>query len=200
MVKLIAAFSCALVAGTLPASVVHAQTKQDSTPAPSQQVTVIGCVVRNGMVDPDKGTRLLNIEPGALALTKATVTNTGAAHPAAAPGVVQDSNTGTIPRETIVAGQFDVLDTQTFELSGSGASALGQQVGRRVEVVGRLGAAATPPPAAVTRGTAGSPGATSNVTDAGTREERPQEGSAHPSTEVRRLEVISFRGITGACQ
>jgi hypothetical protein len=84
-----------------------------------------------------------------------------------------------------------------FALTGDRLAGLGDFVGRRVEVVGRVAQSAD---AAQARGTTGSPRDAAPVPGVGTREERPAEGTAHPSAEVRILDVVSFRGATGGCE
>ena len=91
-------------------------------------------------------------------------------------------------------------DTTSFALTGSGASGLGELVGKRVEIVGRLAEDATPSTAAQPRGTAGTTQAPASGGLTGTREQRAGESSAHPSAELRKLEVVSFRGVTGGCE
>jgi hypothetical protein len=160
-------------------------------------LTIVGCVVRNGSVDPDKGTRTLDIAPGALALTNASVL-TSRGRTGSAPGTVpQEGNTGTIPQRTIVGGRGDDPGTMAFELTGAASAKLGEFVGRRVEVVGRVGDSAT---GNQTRGTTGTPRNAAPARGVGTREERPAEGTAHPSAELKQLEVVSFRGATGGCE
>jgi len=76
MIKLVAATTPVLLAATIAASpAAQGQTPAAANPpkADARQVTVVGCVARNGDVDIDKGTRTLNIAPGALALTSARV-------------------------------------------------------------------------------------------------------------------------------
>jgi hypothetical protein len=167
MVKLMTACSPLLLAATIATVPVDGQA-----PSPARQVTAIGCITRNGVVDVNKGTRLLNMDPNGLALTAARITDAGTNRPSAVPGSAPDGrDSGTIPRETIAGAQPKEPDAITFELTGDQVKALGSQVGRRVEVVGRLTEAA-----------------------------RPTEATAHPSTELAKLEVTSFRGATGGCQ
>ena len=202
MVKLVAVMSPVLLAATIaagPAAEGQTSGPAGTTGAAARQVTVVGCVARNGDVDIDKGTRTLNIGPGALALTGAKLL-TG--QPAGGvPGTPpQDHDSGTIPRATIVDGQPAQAETMSFALTGNRVSGLGELVGRRVEIVGRLSdnspATST---AAQPRGTNGTDQGRSPVAGGGTREERAGESSAHPSAELRKLEVVSFRGVTGAC-
>ena len=202
MIKLVAATTPIFLAATMAASpVAQGQTPAAANPpkADAREVTVVGCVARNGDVDIDKGTRTLNIAPGALALTSARVLSGSAT--GGVPGTPpQDHDSGTIPRATIVDGQPAQAETMSFALTGNRVSGLGELVGRRVEIVGRLSdnspATST---AAQPRGTSGTDQGRSPVAGGGTREERAGESSAHPSAELRKLEVVSFRSVTGAC-
>lgn len=199
MFKVFAGISPILVAATMAAGAAEPQQStaaRENQTSPAAPVTVVGCVVRNGAIDPNKGTRTLDLAPGALALTNARVLATGertGGSPAAPP---QDTNTGTIPQRTIVDGGGTQPSALTFALTGDHSTALGDLVGRRVEVVGRVGAVAN---ATAARGTSGQRDA-APVPGVGTREERPSEGTAHPSAELRSLDVVSFRGVTGGCQ
>lgn len=163
MLKLIAVASPILLAATVAAATP--QGTGGAQPAASR-VIVVGCVVRNGAVDVDKGTRALEIPPGALALTNARITANGRGGVPGAPA--RDSDSGTIPRDTIVGKQSAEPATLAFELTGDHVAALGDLVGRRVEVVGRLALATA-------------------------------KAGAHPSAELQKLDVVSFRGVTGAC-
>lgn len=172
MVKLLGAFSLVLLAATMSAAVIDGQTP---LPAQQQQITAIGCITRNGVVDVDKGVRRLNMDPNGLALTTARIVGSGSNRSSAVPGSSPEgTNSGTIPRETIVGSRTEQADTVAFALTGERVKALGEQVGRRVEIIGRV---------------------TTNQTGG----EQPR-GSAHPSTELPKLEVVSFRAATGACQ
>ena len=171
MVKLIGACSPVLLAATMASIAVDGQTAQ---PTPPEQVTAIGCITRNGVVDVDKGVRRLNMDPNGLALTTARIVRSGTSRSSAVPGSIPEgTNSGTIPRETIVGGRTKEPDTVAFALTGDRVQALGEQVGRRIEIVGRV---------------------TSNRSGI----DQPG-GSAHPSTELPKLEVLSFRAATGAC-
>ena len=197
MLKLISASSPLFLAATIATSAVHGQTPP-SGQQPPLQITAIGCVTRNGTVDVDKGVRRLNMDPNGLALTTARIVGAPGNRASAVPGSVPEgSNSGTIPRDTIVGGRTEEPQTTAFELTGDQVTAMGEQVGRRVEVVGRLTQAQAS--GAQPRGTTGSTRDAAPVPGAGTREERPGEGSAHPSTELPKLEVLSFRRATGAC-
>ena len=201
MLKFVAGTSPILLAATLAAGVADAQqppaaatTQQPAGP----QVTVVGCVARNGDVDVNKGTRTLNIDAGALALTGARMV--GGSRTGSVPGTPpQDHDSGTIPQRTIVGGQPAEPDTTIFALTGPVAAGLGELVGRRVEIVGRF-ADAAPASSYQPRGTTGSQRDATPVAGAGSREERPDERSAHPSAELRKLEVVSFKGATGPCE
>ena len=173
MVKLLGACSPFLLAATMAAAAVDGQTP---LPAQQQQITAIGCVTRNGAVDVDKGIRRLNMDPNGLALTTARIVGSANNRSSAVPGSIPEgTNSGTIPRETIVGGRTENADTIAFALTGDRLKALGEQVGRRVEIVGRV---------------------TANQTGG----EQPRgSGPAHPSTELPKLEVLSFRAATGAC-
>ena len=172
MVKLIGACSPVLLAATMAGGVVDGQTP---VPAQPQQITAIGCITRNGVVDVDKGVRRLNMDPNGLALTTARIVGNGNNRSSAVPGSVPEgTNSGTIPRETIVGGRTEAPETVAFALTGDRVKALGEQVGRRIEIVGR-------------------------VTSTQTGGEQ-SSGSAHPSTELPKLEVLSFRAATGACE
>ena len=166
MLKLIAVASPALLAATIAVAAASPQATGVTQPATVPRVTVIGCVVRNGTVDVDKGTRVLEIAPGALALTNARIATSARGGVPGAPA--RDSDSGTIPRDTIVGKQSAEPATLAFELTGDRLPALGDLVGRRVEVVGRLS-------------------------------ETTKAGGAHPSAELQKLDVVSFRGVTGAC-
>ena len=196
MFKAFAGISPILLAATM---VVGAADGRQSTAARSGQtqtdapVTIVGCVVRNGAVDPDKGTRTLNIAPGALALTSARIAGSGGRSGTAVPS---DSDTGTIPQRTIV-GRSEEPSTLAFALTGERSAGLNDLVGRRVEVVGRVTGS---PDATQARGTTGIQRDAAPLPGAGTREERPAESAAHPSAELRTLEVVSFKGVTGACE
>jgi len=197
MGKLLSAFSPVLLAATMAGAIVDGQAPAPATP-PQQQVTVVGCVTRNGTVDVDNGLRRLNMDPNGLALTTARIVASGNARTSAVPGSTPDgNNSGTIPQQTIVGGRTEQPDTLSFALTGQQVNALGEQVGRRVEVVGRM--AAVSPADSQTRGTTGTARDAAPVPGAGTRQEAPGEGSAHPSAELPRLEVVSFRSATGAC-
>lgn len=204
MVKLVAATSPILLAITIaagPAAQGQTSGPTGATGAAARQVTVVGCVARNGDVDIDKGTRTLNIGAGALALTGARLLTGQPARgvPGSPP---QDHDSGTIPRATIVDGQPAQAETMAFALTGNRVSGLGELVGRRVEIVGRLSDESPATSAAAQpRGTTGTgtDQGRSPVAGGGTREERAGESSAHPSAELRKLEVVSFRGVTGAC-
>src|SRR6478735_1417077 len=196
MLKLIAVASPTLLAATLAAGTAGGQVTAAQTTSP--QVTVVGCVVRNGAVDVDKGTRVLNIAPGALALTAARISAGGRSN--GVPGTPpQDHDSGTIPQRTIVGGRSGEPGTAAFELTGDHLTGLGDLVGRRVEVIGRL-AAATPASGDRPRATTGTTRDATPVTGAGTREEHASEGPAHPSADLRQLDVVSFRGVAGACE
>lgn len=172
MVKLLGACSPVLLAATM-ATAVDGQTQTPRTAQP-QQITAIGCITRNGVVDVDKGVRRLNMDPDGLALTTARVVGSGATRSSAVPGSLPEgTNSGTIPRDTIVGGRTGQPDTVAFALTGDQVKALGAQVGRRIEVVGRV---TSNPPA-----------------------DAPSGGSAHPSTKLPTLEVLSFRAASGAC-
>jgi hypothetical protein len=198
MVKVIGACSPVFLAASMLVAVVDGQTSTANL-QPQQQITAIGCITRNGVVDVDKGTRLLNMDPDGLALTTARVIRTGNSRSSAVPGSQPDgANSGTIPDQTIVGGaRSGDPDTVTFALAGAQVKALGEHVGRRIEVVGRVTSTGQAT-AAQPRGTSGRDAAP--VPGVGTREERPAEASAHPSTELPKLEVMSFRAATGPCQ
>jgi hypothetical protein len=197
MVKLIGGCSSVLLAAMIASATAHGQAPA-STP---QQITAIGCVTRNGEVDIDRGVRSLNMDPNGLALTTARIIRSGSGRASAVPGSQPDgSDSGTIPQQTIVGGRrTEEPDTVTFELTGDQVKALEKQVGRRVEIVGRV---TTTRQAGVDHsvGTAAAPRDAAPVPGVGTREERAGESSAHPSTELPKLEVLSFRGATGACE
>jgi hypothetical protein len=200
MVRLVQGFGSAITAAMLIGGVVEAQSP---APAAPQEITVVGCVTRNGDTDIDKGVRRLDIEPNALALTNARVTGTDTRRSSAVPGSIPDgSNTGTIPGNTIVGQRTSQPDTRSFALKGDRVKALESRVGERVEIVGRLTAspAGTSDQARGTTGTTGTTRGAAPVPGVGTREERPAEPSAHPSAEFSPLEVLSFRGVTGGCQ
>ena len=202
MIKLVAATTPVLLAATIAASpAAQGQTPAAANPpkADARQVTVVGCVARNGDVDIDKGTRTLNIAPGALALTSARVLSGSAT--GGVPGTPpQDHDSGTIPQRTIVGGQSAPLETTSFALTGGRTSDLGKMVGQRVEIVGRLSEDATATSAPQPRGTTGAVQPQPPGDRTGTREERSAESSAHPSAELRNLEVMSFKGVTGGCE
>jgi len=168
MLKLLAIASPTLLAATIAVGAADFQvvTSAEQSPPP-QQVTVVGCVVRNGSVDVDKGTRVLNIAPGALALTGARVITSGNRSTGVPGASTREHDSGTIPQETIVGKQSGGAPTLAFALTGNRMSGIGDLVGRRVEVVGRT----TP----------------------------TESSSAHPSTDLQKLEVVSFRGVTGPC-
>jgi hypothetical protein len=202
MIKLVAATTPILLAATIAASpAAQGQTPAavNSPTADARQVTVVGCVARNGDVDIDKGTRTLNIAQGALALTSARVLSGSAT--GGVPGTPpQDHDSGTIPQRTIVGGQSAPLETTSFALTGGRTGDLGKLVGQRVEIVGRLSEGATAASAPQPRGTTGAVQPQSAGNRTGTREERSGESSAHPSAELRNLEVVSFKGVTGGCE
>ena len=196
MFKVFAGISPILVAATLVMGAVDGQQPTPGLTQASAPTTIVGCVVRNGSVDPDKGTRTLDIAPGALALTNARVLG-DAARVGSAPGGLQGSDTGTIPQRTIVGARGNEPSTLAFALVGDRSAGLDQFVGRRVEVVGHVGAGTE---ANQARGTTGVPRDAAPVPGVGTREERPAESTAHPSAEMRKLEVVSFKAATGDCQ
>ena len=167
MFKLIAVASPTLLAATIAVAAASPQVTGVTPSAPASRVTVVGCVVRNGTVDVDKGTRTLQIAPGALALTNARITTSGRTGVPGAP--TPDSNSGTIPQNTIVGKQSAEAPALSFELIGDQLTGLGDLVGRRAEVVGRV----TP-------------------TD--------KASGAHPSAHLQKLDVASFRGVTGGCE
>jgi hypothetical protein len=182
MFKMIPGLSPILIATTMVAGVAGQQATNggQTTDAPSvtpARVTVFGCVVRNGSVDPDKGTRTLNIAPGALALTNARVVDSGTRANSAPGAVLDDHDSGTVPQQTTNDRPAEP-STTTFALTGDRAASLGDMVGNRVEIVGRF-APADDAPADQPRGTT---------------------GTAHPSAELRKLTVESFRGVTGGCE
>src|SRR5689334_19113056 len=111
MVKVIAACSPLFVALTTAIGVAG----QTSTP-PTQQITVSGCVVRNGAVDVDKGVRQLDIAPNALALTNAKIVSVGNPRTSAVPGSVPDgAGSGTIPPKTAVGSDDSTTrNTKSF--------------------------------------------------------------------------------------
>jgi hypothetical protein len=198
MLKLIGATSPLFLAATIAATVVDGQTPPNGQQSPQQPITVVGCVTRNGAVDVDKGVRRLNMEPDGLALTTARIVGGRGDRTSAVPGSSPEgSNSGTIPQGTIVGGRTGDPETTSFALSGDQVTALSEQIGRRVEVVGRLTQAQST--GVQPRGTSGSSREAAPVPGAGTREERPGEGSAHPSTELPKIVVLSFRQATGAC-
>jgi len=196
MVKVFAGISPILVAATLVMGAADVRQSAQAPTQPSAPTTIVGCVVRNGSVDPDKGTRTLNIAPGALALTDARILG-DAARAGAAPSGPQGSDTGTIPQRTIVGARGNEPSTLSFALVGDRTAGLDNFVGRRVEVVGHVNAGAE---ANQARGTTGAPRDAAPVPGVGTREERPAEGTAHPSAEMRKLEVVSFKATTGDCR
>src|SRR3954469_9061190 len=199
MLKLIAVASPTLLAATMAVGAAGSQSPQPTRQQPPSPTTVIGCVVRNGAVDVDKGTRVLDLQPGALALTSARITSGSSGRAAQVPGTEpQDHNTGTIPQRTIVGGRSSEPDTLSFALTGARPAGLGDMVGRRVEIVGRV-APLKASPADHPRATSGTNRDAAPVAGSGTREERPGERTAHPSAELQTLDVISFRGVTGAC-
>jgi hypothetical protein len=197
MLKLIGACSPILLAAAVSGAAVDGQT---SVPAQQQQqITAIGCVTRNGAVDVDKGVRRLNMDANGLALTDARIIRSGTNRSSAVPGSQPDgSDSGTIPQQTIVGGRREEPDTIAFALTGAQVRALGEHVGRRVEITGvsATGQKGVEQP----RGTGGSVRDAAPVPGVGTREERPGEPAAHPSTELPKLEVLSFRAATGPCQ
>jgi hypothetical protein len=196
MLKVIVATSPFVLAATLVAGGAGQQQAPAASARNPAAITVVGCVVRNGDVDPDKGTRTLDLPAGALALTGARVVAPGGRNGQTSGTVPQESNTGTIPQRTIVDGGGGDSATTTFALTGEAVAKLGDLVGRRVELVGRMVDSAA---AAQPRGTTGTPRGAAPVPGIGTREERPAETSAHPSAELKQLEVASFRGVTGGC-
>jgi hypothetical protein len=197
MVRLLQGFGSAVAAAMLIGAVVEAQSPAPTAP---QEITVVGCVTRNGDTDIDKGVRQLDIEPNALALTNARVTGTDTSRSSAVPGSTPGgSNTGTIPGNTIVGQRTSEPETRSFALKGDRVKALESHVGERVEVVGRL-TSSPAGPGDQARGTTGTTRGAAPVPGVGTREERPAESSAHPSAELSALEVLSFRGVTGGCQ
>jgi hypothetical protein len=134
MSKLAAVVSPILLAATLSAGIADGQTPtpvKSDTPE-TQRVTIAGCVVRNGSVDIDKGTRVLDLPAGALALTDA--------RPVGAP----------------TKSQNEKPDSLTFALVGESAGKLETFIGKRVEIVGRVTRTThqTPPEAQEIRGTA----------------------------------------------
>ena len=206
VVKVITACSPLLVALTVAASAVEGQTPR---PTSSQQVTVVGCVARNGAVDPDKGTRILNTEPNGLALMEARIMTAGGGRASAVPGSAPEGrDSGTIPQQTIVGPRPQESAPLSFALSGGQLKELGSYVGRRVEIVGRTATAADRTGSGEIRGTSGATDPARSATrgestapGSGTREERPSEApTAHPSAEMQKLDVISFRAVTGACE
>jgi len=198
MLRIVAGMSLILLA----ASLVGAAAGAEQAPAAGaqqplpQQVSVVGCVARNGDVDVNRGTRTLDLEPGALALTAARIMGSGRSSgvPGAPPA---DRDSGTIPQRTIVGGQPAATETTAFALTGAKATDLGSLVGRRVEIVGQI-ARAVPRPSDQPREASGNQRGAGAVT--GTREERPDEPTAHPSSELRTLEVTSFKEISGPCE
>jgi hypothetical protein len=197
MLKVVAATTPILLAAALAAGAAGVeQTPAAPQPSPSE-VTVAGCVARNGDVDVNRGTRTLDIAPGALALTNVRIIGAGRAGVPGTPP--QDHDSGTIPNNTIVGNQPAAPDTTAFALTGAKAAGLGSMVGRRVEIVGRF-ADAIPGSDEQLRGTTGTQRGATPVGGAGTREERADERSAHPSAELRKLEVVSFRGVNGPCE
>jgi hypothetical protein len=188
------------IAMTLAASTTAAQPQV----APPQQVTVIGCVTRNGAVEHDKGTRELQTVDNGLVLSDARITVTGRGRASAVPGSLPSgTDSGTIPQRGSVVGRTPTpnpTNTGGFTLVGK-IGRIDDFVGRRVEVTGIIRETSNPAgETAQPRGVTGSDRPESVVTDSGTREERPAEASSHPSADLQRLEVISFRGATGACR
>src|SRR5215217_9315744 len=109
MMKLLGACSPVLIAATMAVGVADGQTPR---PAQTQQITAIGCVTRNGVVDVDKGVRRLNMDPNGLALTTARIVVSGTNRSSAVPGSVPEgTNSGTIPRETIVGSRTEEAAT-----------------------------------------------------------------------------------------
>jgi len=211
MNKLIGAVMCSAMCSAAATAGVAAQAP---TAAPrvanGEMITVIGCVARDGDVEPDKGTRQLNTKPGGFALLDARVTATasgriGSAAPTSLPS---GNDTGTIPqRDTVVGRESSASPNPTgFALEGATGDLQGY-IGKRVEVIGTVQQSGTSqanaqqgPRGDRAVGTSGA--ATPDVinTDTGTREERPAETSAHPSAELQTLKVVSMRGTTGTCQ
>jgi hypothetical protein len=198
MLRIVVATSPIFLAASLVAGTAGAQ---QASPAGAQQpvppqVTVVGCVARNGDVDVNRGTRTLDLEAGALALTAARIVDGN--RNGGVPGAPRpDTDSGTIPQRTIVGNQPATPDTTAFALIGAKSTDLESLVGRRVEIVGRITSAV---PRGDDRGTTGNQRGAAPVAGAGTREERPDERTAHPSAELRRLEVMSYKGITGSCE
>jgi hypothetical protein len=200
MLKLIAVASPALLAATMAVGATASQSTQVRGQQPASPTTVIGCVVRNGDVDVDKGTRVLDLKPGALALTNARITSGSSSSATRVPGTEpQDRDSGTIPQRTIVGGRPAEPDTLSFALTGERLTGLGDMVGRRVEIVGRI-APLKPSTGDQPRATTGTNRDAAPVAGGGTREERPGERTAHPSAELQTLDVVSFRSVTGACE
>ena len=155
MLKLIGASSPLFLAATIAATAVDGQTPPPGQQSQQQQITAIGCVTRNGAVDVDKGVRRLNMDPNGLALTTARIVGVPGNRASAVPGSVPEgSNSGTIPQGTIVGGRTENPETTAFALSGDQVTALGELVGGRVVVVGRL--TQEQPTAVQPRGTTGS--------------------------------------------
>jgi hypothetical protein len=177
-----------LIASAVVLIQVSVAAAQPPAAALPQQVTVIGCVTRNGAVDPDKGTRELNVAPNALALTDARVVTTGRSRTSAVPGSVPaGEDSGTIPLHGSVVGRQATPngnDTVGFALTGKTAG-LADFVGRRVQVVATMTPA---PPAAITSAN-NQPRGTTGTTS-----------SAHPSADLQTLTVMSFTTASGGCR
>src|SRR5215212_5661901 len=109
MVKLLGACSPVLLAATMAVGVVDGQAPLPTQP---QQITAIGCVTRNGVVDVDKGVRRLNMDPNGLALTTARIVVSGTNRSSAVPGSAPEgTNSGTIPRDTSVGNRTAEAET-----------------------------------------------------------------------------------------
>ena len=150
--------------------------------APAETTTVAGCVARQTEAGIAYTTPARGAAVGVLLLTRMAVPvdirvrGTGAGTTAAT------ADRGTLGAR--VAQPSATADSErTYELAGANIAALRDHIGKRVEIMGTLAAAAKQPTAP-----ASSPAP-----------EAAPPNTAHPSASRVHLNVVSFRPVGGAC-
>jgi hypothetical protein len=178
---------------------------QQEAPA-GTSVTLAGCVAREADYR-----RAHDAGRGGAAGTGAGVGNefvlVGASVPGATPP--RASTPGALPAESGIVVESGDMAGAAYQLTGPAEAQLGEYVGRRVEIVGRMKSRPTPrsgktPAVIVTvpESTTGRPGAPGAAT--GSPSGRPAapaggiEITGH-DLQLRELEIVSVRGATGSC-
>ena len=181
-----AAFGIGAAAQTAPPPATPPQTSPPAQAAPeraeAQQVTLVGCVQREADYR-----QANNLGKGGAVGTGAGVANEFVLINATAGGAMAGSPTGTATAGTATgtSGATASAPGQAFEITGENESQLGQYVGQRVEITGKLKKAEVGPAGATGGATAGKPPTGVDVTSADLR--------------LREVEIVSVKPTTGTC-